>query len=64
VRLLLVSATRGGGEGLSIEPGLVLYGPDGALTPGALRFCPHLAANPRRSAGQRVAPLANAKEAG
>jgi len=49
-RLALVAAMNGGGEGLALERPLVLYQPDGSLTLQALAFCPHLAANSRRSA--------------
>ncbi|MDR3641709.1 MAG: methyltransferase [Humidesulfovibrio sp.] len=48
-RLALLAAVRGGGTGLSLERPLVLHGPDNALTPEALAFCPHLAVNPSRT---------------
>jgi tRNA1(Val) A37 N6-methylase TrmN6 len=54
-RLVLLAAVRGGGTGLALLRPLVLYGPDNALTPEALAFCPPLAANPRRSAGNSAA---------
>lgn len=49
-RLALILAVRGGGQGLALEAPLVLYTPHGALSPQALAFCPHLAANPSRPA--------------
>lgn len=48
-RLVLLSALRCGGPGLTLLPPLTLYGPDGGLTPEAAAFCPPLAANPRRA---------------
>lgn len=47
-RLVLIMAVRGGGAGLALECPLALYGPGGELSPEALAFCPHLAANPAR----------------
>lgn len=49
-KLVLLLAVRGGGAGLALAPPLILYGPDGALSPQAAAFCPPLAANPQRSA--------------
>lgn len=49
-RLVLIEAVRGGRGALTLEPGLVLYGPEGALSAQAEAFCPPLAANPRRGA--------------
>lgn len=54
-RLVLLAAVRGGGTGLALLRPLVLYGPDNALTPEALAFCPPLAANPRRGEGNAAA---------
>lgn len=51
-RLALLMAVRGGGEGLCLERPLILYTPHGELTQEARIFCPHLAANPSRKAGQ------------
>lgn len=51
-RLALVMAVRGGGQGLALEPPLVLYSSEGNLTAQALSFCPHLAANPSRKTRQ------------
>jgi tRNA1Val (adenine37-N6)-methyltransferase len=51
-RLALVAAMRGGGQGLALEPPLVLYSAQGTLSPQALAFCPHLAANPSRKSRQ------------
>ncbi|MBI5519019.1 MAG: methyltransferase [Desulfovibrio sp.] len=47
-RLALIQATLGGGQGLALEAPLVLYRPDGSLTPQAAAFCPFLLANPAR----------------
>jgi len=51
-RLVLLMAVRGGGEGLSLDCPLILYTAQGELTPEALGFCPHLAANPCRKTCQ------------
>jgi len=51
-RLVLLMAVRGGGEGLSLDCPLILYTAQGELTPEALGFCPHLAANPCRKTRQ------------
>ncbi len=47
-RLVLLLARRGGRGGLALEPPLVLYGPDGALSAEAEAFCPFLATNSRK----------------
>lgn len=57
-RLALVMAVRGGGQGLVLEPPLILYSPEGELTPQALAFCPHLAANPMRKTLRPTGPNA------
>lgn len=51
-RLVLLMAVRGGGDGLSLGCPLILYTAQGELTQEALRFCPHLAANPCRKTHQ------------
>ena len=51
-RLVLLMAVRGGGAGLALDCPLILYGPGGELSPEALAFCPHLAANPARKPRQ------------
>lgn len=57
-RLALVMAVHGGGQGLTLEPPLALYTPQGALTPRALAFCPPLAANPTRQSAPQTRPNA------
>ncbi|GAB7021695.1 tRNA1(Val) (adenine(37)-N6)-methyltransferase [Salidesulfovibrio brasiliensis] len=49
-KIVLVEAVKDGGEGLTVMPPLVLYDADGAMTPAALEFCPHLACNAREGA--------------
>jgi len=45
---LLLEARKNGGEGLSVEPPLILYsGENGGLSEQALRFCPFLGCNRR-----------------
>jgi len=51
-RLVLLLAVRGGGTGLALESPLALYGAQGELSPEALAFCPHLAANATRKPRQ------------
>jgi tRNA1Val (adenine37-N6)-methyltransferase len=58
-RLSLVLAMRAAAPGLDLRPPLVLYGPNGDISPQALAFCPQLAANARRSVIPTPAPLAN-----
>jgi len=54
-KLALLAAVRSGGATLQLRRPLILYGPDNAVTPEALAFCPHLAANTRR-ADKKSAP--------
>ncbi|MCF8086134.1 MAG: methyltransferase domain-containing protein [Desulfohalobiaceae bacterium] len=49
---VLVEARKNGGEGLAVEPPLILYsGEEGGLSQEALRFCPFLECNRRRESG-------------
>ena len=47
-KLILVEARKNGAPGLMLDPALVLYNDDGALSSQALAFCPFLACNQRR----------------
>lgn len=65
-RLVLLSALRRGGPGLTLLPPLTLYDAAGGLTPEAARFCPLLGANAKRAqaVNRAPAPLANTFEEG
>jgi len=50
---VLIEARKNGGEGLSVEPPLILYsGEGGGLSEQALRFCPFLGCNRRQGEDQ------------
>ncbi|MEF8822685.1 MAG: methyltransferase domain-containing protein [Desulfohalobiaceae bacterium] len=50
---VLIEARKNGGEGLSVEPPLILYsGESGGLSEQALRFCPFLGCNRREGEDQ------------